>query len=326
MVITEDTKKVCEILGIDPDSSDDKVDNAYVAMMAGYASSDYLTKQKLNELSIVYHRVLFHRKARIKNDQSSEQNEAKDTNKDQVVDIVSQSDDQSSDSQSLPSAESAEPLHKVDENVHVELIASPLGLFGRGLLMGVLSVLVIPAPWAAVRFYRWCIENVRLSDKTELSFSGDGSQIWFPMMATMALLLTGQHFFPYLPVLLIPMNCYLGLIIVKWFWRNVVPSCGTKISFVGTYFPLLGWSLLLLISFITIVGWAWVSVGMIRWACRNIQGDNHAVEFLGNGWNVLWRTLVFALSCIVIIPIPWTALWLIKWYMSNVSIQKGIIA
>ena len=271
-MITEDTKKVCETLGIDPDAPDDKVDKAYVAMMAGYTSSDNRTKQKLKELTEAYQRVLFHRGARIKEDQSSEQNDAKDTNKDQVVDIVSQSDDRSSASQSLPSAESVEPPVQGDENVHVEFIASPLGLFGRGLLMGLLSVLVIPAPWAAVRFYRWCIENIRLSDKTELSFSGHGSQIWFPMMATMALLLMGQYFFPYLPLLLIPMNCYLALNIAKWFWRNVVPSCGTKVSFVGKYFPLLGWSLLLLISFITIVGWAWVSVGMIRWACRNIQG------------------------------------------------------
>jgi hypothetical protein len=233
-----------------------------------------------------------------------------------------QSHGRSIPSQSLQPTVSVDPRYKGNEKVRVEFVASPLGLFGRSLLMVIGSVLVIPAPWLAVWFYRWCIEKVKLSDKTEISFSGEWSQIWFPIMAMMALSLVGQ-FVPFLPLLLIPVNCYFGLIIARWFWKNVVPSCGTKVSFVGTYFPLLGWLLLLLISLITIVGWAWVSVGMIKWTCRNIKGDNHVVEFLGNGWNVLWRTLVFALSCIVIIPIPWTALWLIKWYMSNISIRKA---
>ena len=116
---------------------------------------------------------------------------------------------------------------------------------------------------------------------------------------------------------------YLGLIIARWFWKNVVPSCGTKVTFVGTYFQCLGWYLLFIISFITIIGWAWSNVGMIKWFCQNIKGDNHIVEFHGNGWNVLWRSIVFVLSCIVIIPIPWTTMWLIKWYMSNISIKKG---
>ena len=218
-----------------------------------------------------------------------------------------------------------------NEKVRLEFVASPLGLIGRVLLMSIVSVLVIPAPWMAVWFYRWCIGKVRLSDNTQVSFSGEGNQIWFPMMATIVLSLVPQlvgrlvgpfESFLFL-FLLIPLNCYLGLIIARWFWRNVVPSCGTTVSFVGKYLPFLGWSLLLQVSVFTIVGWAWVFVGMIRWFCRNIDGDHHIVEFSGNGWNVLWRTVVFALSGIVIIPIPWTALWLVKWYMSNISIRKA---
>jgi hypothetical protein len=87
MVITEDTKKVCEILGIDPNTSDDEVDKAYSAMMAQWhTSSDNLTKEKLVELTNVYNRVAFHRDHRIKNDQSAVQSDSIHTKKDPLVD------------------------------------------------------------------------------------------------------------------------------------------------------------------------------------------------------------------------------------------------
>jgi VIT1/CCC1 family predicted Fe2+/Mn2+ transporter len=100
--MTEDTKKVCEILGIDPDTPDDEVDKAYSAMMAGwYTTSDHRTKEKLIELTNVYQRALVHRDPRINNDRSPEQRDAIYTKKDPMVDIIAQSHDRSSTSQSF---------------------------------------------------------------------------------------------------------------------------------------------------------------------------------------------------------------------------------
>jgi hypothetical protein len=96
MMITEDTKKICEILGIDPDTPDDEVDKAYSAMMAQWhTSSDNLTKEKLVELTKVYNRVAFHRDHHIKNDQSSMQSDSIHTKKDPMVDIIAHSRGQS---------------------------------------------------------------------------------------------------------------------------------------------------------------------------------------------------------------------------------------
>jgi hypothetical protein len=209
--------------------------------------------------------------------------------------------------------------HRV--TVGVGFAGTALGFFGRSLLTGLASILVIPAPWVAVWLYRWCVEKLRFTDGTQASFSGEGAQIWAPMMATMVIGYIGQ-FDMRLSLLAIPVSCYLSLVILKWFWKNLVPSCGTRLSFVGGYLPFLGWTVLTYVSFITIVGWAWVSAAMMRWLCRNIEGDNVVVEFHGDGWNILWRTVVFALSCILLIPIPWTTLWLLRWYLRNVSIQR----
>jgi VIT1/CCC1 family predicted Fe2+/Mn2+ transporter len=99
-MITEDTKKVCEILGIDPDTPDDEVDKAYSAMMTEWHTSPDHAKQRLKELTEVYQRVAFHRDPRMKNDRSSERSDAICAKKDPMVDIIAQSHDRSSTSQS----------------------------------------------------------------------------------------------------------------------------------------------------------------------------------------------------------------------------------
>jgi hypothetical protein len=223
--------------------------------------------------------------------------------------------------------------YREDNGKNIEFTGSAFGLFGRGLLTTVLFCFVIPAPWIFSWFCRWFVQNIRKAGDTTLSFSGRGSQIWFPVMAASVLPQVGR-FLPKLPfdpavnlllylLLYLSLSCYFNLVIAKWLLENVVSSTGTKTSFVGEYFPYLGWNLLSLISLISVIGWAWVNAGMARWFCRNIRSsNNHIVEFHGKGWDILWRTVVYLFSYILIIPIPWTSLWLIKWYVHNLTVEK----
>ena len=88
-----------------------------------------------------------------------------------------------------------------------------------------------------------------------------------------------------------------------------------------------GWQLLLVVSFITIVGWAWVVTAMTRWICRNIGGTRREVLFNGSGLQVLWRTIVLALLCSLIIPIPWMLRWYARWFVSQFSLApRGAMA
>ena len=79
----------------------------------------------------------------------------------------------------------------------------------------------------------------------------------------------------------------------------------------------IGWYLLLVISAITIVGWAWVVVAQMRWICRNISGTHREILFNATGLEMLWRTLVFVIACVFIIPIPWMLRWYAQWYVSQ---------
>ena len=82
---------------------------------------------------------------------------------------------------------------------------------------------------------------------------------------------------------------------LKWFIANLA-SNGQPLglSFSGSVWAYLGWTILAAISVITIIGWAWVYVAWLRWFCRNIQGTRREVVFIGSGLEFLWRALVAA--------------------------------
>ncbi|MBA7712043.1 hypothetical protein ES703_121011 [subsurface metagenome] len=207
--------------------------------------------------------------------------------------------------------------------VEVSFTGTALPMFGRALLLAIAQFLIIPMPWAAAAFYRWIIKHLSLNDGTRVNFEGKGGHVWYIFMLIALSGYAGFVPIPFFPILLLPLTVLLWLVVIKWLVQNVKLSCGTQLSFSGTYWQYLGWSVLIAVSVYTIIGWAWATAAMIRWLCRHIHGGNHCVLFAGSGWNILWRTIVTALSCLLIIPIPWTTLWLAKWYIGNVRIEKN---
>ena len=99
------------------------------------------------------------------------------------------------------------------------------------------------------------------------------------------------------------------------------------LAFNGSILTFIGWQILLMISFITIIGWAWVATAWMRWICRNISGTRREIVFNASGFDVLWRTIVFAIACGFIIPIPWMLRWYAQWYMSQFElVARGAYA
>jgi len=118
-------------------------------------------------------------------------------------------------------------------------------------------------------------------------------------------------------------DAYLAWVILRWVVSNI-SSNGQPlpITFNGSVLTYIGWHVLLVISGITIVGWAWVIVAQTRWICRNIGGTNREILFRATGLEILWRTLVFAIACIFIIPIPWMLIWYVRWMVSQFELVE----
>ena len=191
-------------------------------------------------------------------------------------------------------------------------------LLGRGLLLVIGLVLVIPAPWTATGFYRWFIERLRVPQRPDLGFTGKPGDIWYVFVIQGLCSYAGLSDVWYLPLIVIPLQALLSWMTIKWIVANI-SSQGRHLplDFAGSPWAYLGWYVLLYFSVVTIIGWAWVTTAWIRWICRNIGGTRRNIVFDGSGWQVLWRTLVLALAAAFVIPIPWAMGWYARWYVSQ---------
>jgi hypothetical protein len=193
-------------------------------------------------------------------------------------------------------------------------------LFGRFLLLGIGYLLVIPAPWTGAGFYRWMASRTEIPGRPNFAFNGQPGDIWYVFVAT-GLMLYVQTYDNRLELILIPVSAFLSWILLRWLAGNL-SSNGQRlpIAFNGSAITFIGWQLLMYLSFITIIGWAWVITAWMRWICRNIGGTRREVVFNATGWEMLWRTFLFAICCAFIIPIPWMLRWYNRWYVSQFAL------
>lgn len=205
-------------------------------------------------------------------------------------------------------------------------------LLGRGIVYLLASIIIIPIAWVVVWFYQWISTNIKLSNGTKLSFEGKAKDIWgyFALLGLLGWLPTiisdlvfhGNFVVTMLlALLLLPISSLLVIQIMRWMFASI--KCkNIKFKFNGSYLQYLGWTLLVNILSLTIIGWAWAAVAMQRWIYRNINAGTHKLIFKGTGWGLLWRTFFAILGSLFIIPIPWMVRWLMKWYIGNTVIEK----
>jgi GYF domain 2 len=201
------------------------------------------------------------------------------------------------------------------------------GLLGRGLVYVIGVALVIPAPWAAVWVYRWFASRIKVPGRPNFEFTGQVGDIWWVFILLGLSSYIGIYDNTYQIIGYI-LQAVLGWLVLRWIVSNLA-SNGQKlpIAFTGSIWAFIGWQLLIAISFITIIGWAWVVTAMARWVCRNISGTRREVLFNASGLEVLWRTLAFVFASFLIIPIPWMLRWYAHWYVSQFALApRGTMA
>jgi len=130
-------------------------------------------------------------------------------------------------------------------------------LLGRSLLLLIGNLLVIPAPWVATGFYRWLIPHVHVPLRPNLAFTGMPGDIWYVFVILGLCPYADFTGIPGLTWILIPLEAFLSWMIVRWIVANI-SSEGQRLPFAfeGAALTYVGWYVLLLLSFITIVGWA----------------------------------------------------------------------
>ena len=201
------------------------------------------------------------------------------------------------------------------------------GFLGRTLLYVIGMLLVIPAPWTATGFNRWIISRINVPGRPNLAFTGQPGDIWYVFIAA-ALLIYVEQYSSYLQLIGIVAQAFFGCMIVRWIVSHL-SSNGEPLplAFNGSVWTYIGWQVLMLLSILTIIGWAWVLTAWTRWICSNIGGTRREIIFNASGLEVLWRTIVFVIACIFIIPIPWMLAWFGRWYASQFALaERGTMA
>ena len=206
---------------------------------------------------------------------------------------------------------SAGELMGPSQSLDADFAALPL--FGRSLLYAVGMALIVTAPWAAASFYRWIVARLRVPGRPNLAFEGKAGDIWWVFVLI--------PLSPIVPIIGIFLSLYFSLMAIRWLVKNISSEGRLlPLTFAGSYWGFVGFQILLALSFITIIGWAWVAAAWTRWFCRNITGSTRVIAFTGTGWQILWRGVVAYFCCLFIIPIPWIMRWYARWYVSQITV------
>jgi GYF domain 2 len=194
------------------------------------------------------------------------------------------------------------------------------GLFGRALLSGLGTLVIVPAPWTSTALYRYLGENTWLPDGRRLTFAGQPGDIWYIFVGIPLLFVLGL--IPFAFLITLPLVCFLNYLVFRWVCAKIGSEDGAvKLEFTGGFWGYFGWALLLGLSGITIIGWAWVAKFFFRWLCRNVSGTLN-FDFVGTGWGILWRYFLVALASSLLIPIPWVIRWYSVWLVSQVRVEN----
>jgi hypothetical protein len=170
-------------------------------------------------------------------------------------------------------------------------------------------------------YCRWIVSCVRVPQRPNLGFTGGVVELMWFYAAVLLYIVAAWTQSQTLSFAVNIVQLVLYWLLIKWFVANL-SSNGQPLglSFSGSVWGFLGFTLLGVVSLVTIIGWAWVYVAQLRWMCRHIDGTRREVVFNATGLEFLWRAVVTALACLFIIPIPWMYRWFTRWLASQTAL------
>jgi hypothetical protein len=136
----------------------------------------------------------------------------------------------------------------------------------------------------AASFYGWMISRIHVPGRGYLGFTGKPLDIWYVFVGLALMTYIGG-------ALDIPFELRLvsvaGLSVLDDGALGDGQSHGGRPAASAQFrrqpMGLYRLYLLLAVSFITIIGWAWVIVYWMRWICSNIGGTRRAISFNATG-------------------------------------------
>jgi hypothetical protein len=215
-------------------------------------------------------------------------------------------------------------------------------IFSRDGMKCVLwSVSIFGIPIALKYYFRWLLNNIRVRSGTRFSFHGAIGDLYAFFFAFAALGVVDQVMETWLEsfgpedergfaIAMIALSFALAtqaiaatinLLWLKWQCESIGATSGVRIACVAPTAGFVVRYLLMIVSAVTIIGWAWVAVWFARWVARHLESEGRAIHFRGTGLQLLWRTVCMVLGSLPIVSIPWTIAWMYRWGFSQIEIE-----
>jgi hypothetical protein len=206
--------------------------------------------------------------------------------------------------------------------------------FAGWLLLAILSaIIVIPLAWTLAAFGRWFARNLRVDPGVNVTFTGTPVEIlgWLLLSVLISLIfsLLRKEQVP-LTVLLpaaVAGGCFQMFIhysILRWVVGKIELSSGPPLHFDGTFMGYIGYRILLGLSFITVIGWAWVLSSYYSWVVEHTRGEGVVLRCEVPALDVLGRTVAAILCFIPVVTIPWACMWYTRWLVGCMTITRGV--
>jgi len=222
----------------------------------------------------------------------------------------------------------ARPTHD-DTRLHrpAPLRGSPLsmniGMFNllwRGIVFGLGVSLIIPAPWAAVWFWKWTVSRVVVPGHRAPGFIGEVTDIWYVFMGFGALnyvrwigLFVNNMTLTWSIVIAVAcllLQFMLAWMMLRWLVSNLVASYERlAITFTGNPITMMGWFILMILPIPAIGGLVWGAVSLSGGSITSASGDRDTVLIV----------LLLATMLIIIAWAAWVAVGMIHWVCRNIE-------
>ena len=240
------------------------------------------------------------------------------------------------------------------------LEAGALGLLGRSFVMGLGMLLVVPAPWIICWWYEWLYSEIGGRKGAALMFRGTPGSVWI-LTTIYGVVIWGNGIrgavqeqgssSTVADILVQVLSLVLGWALLRWA-INHSELDDSRLNFYGGLLPYVGWSILLWLSFFTIIGWAWVMVLMYAWIFSKISGAPGKFHLLAKGQQILWRSIVMMLPVVPLLiavglgaaggeqpspaaagavlvgflpmlALPWTLRWYLAWLIEQIHYHEA---
>lgn len=101
---------------------------------------------------------------------------------------------------------------------------SAFGILGRSIVFIIGMLLVIPAPWVTVWFYKYITSHIQVPGRPNFGFAGEPMDIWWALMGNALLTYAGATGISYAPLLATIANAFFAWVILRWIVANLTSN------------------------------------------------------------------------------------------------------